>query len=165
MWYKKKLTSTVCRGHRRSFDKWLSSWQSKSWEEQRWPKIDRQPTWALLPISNSCKKNIKKCNGLTWFSWPVAIFFATSNLLLSWPMPVYSRSWQLWLRPNMLKHYGRFCQISSGFLDGCAISSSIYKFCFSLAKLRGFNLFIFSEKLITVSFMGNKCYRVGSLKM
>ena len=46
----------------------------------------------------------------------------------------------------MLKHYGRFCQISSGFLDGCAMSSSIYKFCFSLAK-RGFNLFIFSEML------------------
>lgn len=64
----------------------------------------------------------------------------------------------------MLKHYGRFCQISSGFLDGCAISSSIYKFCFSLAKLRGFNLIIFSEILITVSFMGNKCYRIGSLK-
>ena len=56
----KKLTSTVCRGHRRSCDKWLSSWQSEFWEEQRWPKIDRRPTWALLPISNSCKKKHKK---------------------------------------------------------------------------------------------------------
>ena len=112
----------------------------------------------------AAKKNIKKCNALTWFSWPVANFFATSNPLLSWPMPVYSRSWQLWMRPNMLKHYGRFCQISSGFLDGCAITSSIYKFCFSLAKPRGFNLFIFSEILITVTFIGNKCYRIGSFK-
>ena len=64
----------------------------------------------------------------------------------------------------MLKHYGRFCQISSGFLDGCAISSSIYKFRFSLAKPRGFNLSIFSEMLITVTFMGNKCNRIGSFK-
>ena len=41
----------------------------------------------------------------------------------------------------------------------------IYKFCFSLAKPRGFNLFLSLVRLIiSVTFMGNKCYRIGSFK-
>ena len=38
-------------------------------------------------------------------------------------------------------------------------------FVFSLAKPRGFNLFLSLVRLIiTVTFMGNKCYRIGSFK-